>query len=350
VPAAHSLKELNMVILGWPNEPVLKGLPKLFDNARMSELLQSHWHDCNLPSNVRLQNLETRIIKYVLGDRCTFRHRLLLSNHNALTIYSKTHADAGTAERIFTTMRCLWNATIGNGHSFVIPEPLFWDSEINTVFISGLSGENADDHLEKLVFEQAGQDIGAAIAALHLSPIDNLSSRPDEYILSQVALTEDRLGAIAKGAQSRLAAITKSLREKSSRLMKIERRPIHGALRLSQLLMVEGKFGLVDFDDFSAGNPVIDIASLMAHWLHMQAKGKIAPAQSSTFRRQFCRSYEQHAPWGLPEDVLVWQTVAHLVGKQVKRCVKKPDKHYKTLEDLLSMTEAILNGKMSLKN
>jgi aminoglycoside phosphotransferase (APT) family kinase protein len=167
--------------------------------------------------------------------------------------------------------------------------------------------------------------------------------------MSQLAAAEEMLGSFDAAYKPRVEAIADALWEKYPGLTQVAPTPIHSAFRLSQWLLVNGKLALIDFDTFLLGNPISDVASFVAHLMYLQLKGKLAPEQSRSAIRRFCRAYAERAPWGLPADVLAWQTAAHLVAEQAKKCIRLAKKNCRhTVEQLLSLAADIILGKSTL--
>ncbi len=348
-PALFELPELNMVLWGFPNDPKLKQLPRLWDDGTLLELLKQYWHVFNLPPSAKLVNVTTKLIKHAPEDRCTLRHTLHLEGASEVVAYSKIFAPATSGALIFKTIRTLRQAPVCQSGEILIPEPLFFDAEMNVIFMRGLEGVNADENPATLDLDRIAQECGVALAGIHQCHLPDLPSRSEEYTMSHVLEAEEMLGCLGADYKPRLEAITAALRGKYPGLAQVAPTPIHSAFRLSQLLLVDGKIALVDFDDFQLGNPISDVASFVAHLLYLSLKGKLTLEQSRSAIRHFGRAYAGRAPWGLPKEVLAWQTAAHLVGKQAKKCLKLAKKNYLyTIVQLLSMAVEILADNMSL--
>jgi aminoglycoside phosphotransferase (APT) family kinase protein len=348
-PAVFKLPELNMVLWGFPNDPRLAQLPRLLDHNAMAALFQEQWPSFDLPPEAGLAGVAAKIVKYVPQDRCTLRYLLRLKSGGERVIYGKAFAHQHHAERVFKIIRTLRQAPVCQSGQIVIPEPLFLAPALNAIFLRGLQGRNIDDNPGAFDLDRLAAEIGAALAGIHHCHLEDLPKRSDEYALAQVAEAEEVLGDFDAAYKPRLEAITGALREKYPRLTQIAPAPIHSAFRLSQMLLANGKLALIDFDDFLLGNPIFDAASFVAHLLYLPLKGKITPEQSRSAIRHFCRAYADHAAWGLPADVLAWQTAAHLVGKQAKKCVKLAKNHYRnTVDELLNLAAGILAGRLPL--
>jgi len=215
--------------------------------------------------------------------------------------------------------------------------------------MKGINGVNADTHVGNLDLNPACEKLGAALAGIHQCTIEGLPGRSDRSILAKLDNAEEILGNVDTNYRLRVAAINKALQEKYHDLTRVAPVPIHTSFRLSQLLLVDDEFALIDFDSYLMGNPVSDVASFVAHLLYLPLKNKITLEQGRSAITHFCRAYETHTPWGLPQDTLAWQTAAELVGKHAKKCVKLAKKNYhKTVDQLLTMAENILYGKMKL--
>jgi len=348
-PAIHLLPELKMVLWGFPNDPVLSNLPELWDRKILSDFISRHLRDFGLPEKAVLLDVQTDRVKYVVGERCTLRHTISFENADGLIIYSKSLNDKQKAERIFATVRTLWESEVCRSGKIIIPEPFLFDPRLKAIFVRGLNGLNADNDLNMINVKSAATTIGHVIAKIHQSVITDLPTRSDQYLISQLDKTTGIIGEEKAARSSRIAALAKTLKETSSGLTPVAPTPIHGAFRLSQLVLVHERFALIDFDGFSMGNPISDVASFVSHLLYLQVKGVLTREDSLVGVRQFCRTYKKTAPWGLPTDVLVWQTAAHLVGKQAKRCLKRGKTNRgRTVDRLLNLCEDILSRELCL--
>jgi len=346
-PAVHRLPQLNMILWGFPNDPKLKQLRSLVDRDALSELLQKHWPCLGLPPAVTFAGVTTTLVKYVPELRCTLRHQLGLEHAGDLVIYSKTFGHRANSELIFKIMQALWKTPVFQSGEVMIPEPLFFADAMNTIFVRGLEGVNADENLADLDLDRTATVIGAALAGIHRCRIDDLRHRPEHYMMLQLVAAGETLvnfdGAFKPGVE----AIIQTLREKYPGLTPVAPAPIHTAFRLSQWLLVEGKLALIDFDTFLLGNPISDAASFTAHLLYLSIKGEITEEQSRSAIRHFCQAYAAHAPWGLPADVLAWQTTALLVAEQAKKCIRLAKKNNRqTVEQLLSLAADIMERKI----
>jgi len=350
LPALQFFAELNMIVWAYPNDPKLKQLYRVARNDGLLEILNAHRDNLRVPPAAKLTGVKTQRIKYVPRDRCTLRHRLFFDDGEKLVIYSKTLNRKTDGELIFRTMQTLWNSSVCQTGEFLIPEPLFFVRDLNTIFVRGLKGLNADDHLAGLDLDRVAGQIGVGLAGVQQCRIDGAPhSAGDEEVMAQAIEAEAILGKFDAAYLPRVETLIAALQERHEHLTPLPPALIHSAFRLSQFLVVEGKLALIDFDDFVLGNPIADVASFVAHLLYLPLKGEVTMAQSRAAIRRFCTAYAARAPWGLPNDVLIWQTAAQLLGKQAKKCIRLAKaNHAEKVDQLLSLAVAILDGREKL--
>jgi len=350
--AVHFLPELEMILWGFPNDPKLKRLHELVDKATLREILQTHWARLRVPPDFSLIDIDTEVVKYVPQDRCTLKHRLQLQSADRadeLILFSKTYSPKTAGEAIFTVMQDLWNAPVSQSGALMVPEPLFYERDINVVFQRGMAGSHVDEQINQIDLEPIAAKIGVALAGLHQSAVPASDYRSREREMAEFVDGMEALGKFNQAYQVPLEAINDELWRSLPNLTPLQTVPTHGAFRLSQLLMGDGKIGLVDFDGFLYGDPILDVSSFVAHLLYLVVKGDMSATQSRAAIRQFCRAYAETASWGLPVDVLKWYVTVMLIGKQARKCIKlAKESHAIKVEQLVEIAAAILAGKESL--
>lgn len=348
-PALHWVRDLDLLLWGFPNDPELPRLPRLVDPAAQAELFERHWPSLRQHSDQLLSEFQTELVKYAPRERCTFRHRFELRDGTELTVYSKMFGDDTSAGLLFDVIRTLWEDSVSAPGRLMIPEPILLDPEMNTIFIRGLEGSNLDQCFDKVDLPDVAGVAGAGLAAIHQCRIAGLPPAPDEYFLDKLASTEKTIRDVEPEYAAQIEAIATSLRERHSRWAPIEPAPIHGAFRLSQLLLVQDRLALIDLDGFEVGNPIIDVAGFVAHLMYLPLKGRLPSEQSRPAIQAFCRSYAENSPWGLPADVFSWYVAIALVTKHAARCIKRARSgSHQMVGELLALAEGVLRGDFSV--
>ncbi len=359
VPALRFLPEQQMLLWGFPNDPKIKHLAALVEQDRLRDLLQRHWPALNIPQEFALREAQTSVVKYAPQTRCTLRHVLLLETESGrgsaeVTLYSKIFSSKISVKPLFRKLQTLWRSPVCQSGALLIPEPVIYDAALNAIFQRGLRGRNVDQLLPEADLAAIAASSGAMLAQFQQSAFERLELRSPEHELYEC---EKNLARLAESAPENLAlaqAVEAELRQRFSQLTPLAPTPIHGAFRLTQLLLVEGRLALIDFDDLMQGNPVSDIGGFLAYLLYLPLKGLITEEQSRAAIRGFCAAYRARSPWGLPQDLLQWHTAAYLLCREVKKCLEKSNKVSKRdyegmIAKLLTLADEILAGRRQLE-
>src|SRR2546422_1075927 len=149
------------------SDPVLRHVRLLSDNTYLSRRLQEHWGSLELPAGTTLDGITTRVVKFAPKRRGTLRHELHFGGGRSAVIYSKTFSDAVLCASVLRNIDILWKAEVCRGEELMIPRPLFCVDETNTIFLQGLEGGNAHEHLGELDVDEAAGRIGRWLAGIH---------------------------------------------------------------------------------------------------------------------------------------------------------------------------------------
>ncbi len=349
VPPIHYVDELDMVLWGFPNDPYMKRLHELFEPDAFSALLRRHLEVLGLGGDPHFPALETRVAKYVPGVRCVLEHRawsdVERSGAPQVHLYSKTYAD-GSGERIFDTMERLWRSERRREGSLGMPEPLFFDKDHGAIFQRPIPGSHVIDHLDELDLPKLAPRLGPLLASIHRSELADLPPLLPDESLRNLRKAYAILAPSQPEFEERLADTVKKIETRLPDTYGLPTTPLHGAFRLSQVLISDNRLVLLDFDGLRTGNPVSDVGSLCAHLLYQSVKGALTLPQARDGIAAFCAAYRAVTPWGLPEPALRWFTAAELVAKHAKKMVKRGKKQrHQKIEDLLTLAEHVLAAK-----
>jgi hypothetical protein len=287
-PPFHRLRDPDLLLWVFPNDPVLTGLASLWDRERFAAFVDAHRSAFRLPDSVRVASVETTRVKYVGTERCTLRHEISLSDGSTRVVFSKLTDDPAAIRASFEAMRGFHAALATT--SVAVPEPFLMDPQIHAVFAPGLEGVNADERLDELELETAGADIGRALAALHGCEIDGLPQLQDEELVRRLPRARAVIGELDDSHRARVEALSARLAAIQPGLPRVPARPVHGAFRLSQLLATADGFGLVDFDSCARGNPIFDLGSFVAYLIYLGHKDKLASERADACIGAFCRA------------------------------------------------------------
>lgn len=352
VPAIHYLDELDMVLWGFPNDPQMKRLHELFDPELFEVAMEPYLAALAPAGTPCFESLETRIAKYVPASRCVLEHKIWSNPERmgepVIHLYSKTYEDSRGAA-IFDVMNQLWDSEARSSGMLAMPEALFYDDGLQTLFTRPVLGEHAKEQLGELDFVDLAPKIGQLLASIHTSGLSGLPFWPVEETVADVRKAHVFVGSSIAPARERMASIVEKVESGVSCTEGLPSVPLHGAFRLSQILHLDGRLVLLDFDGLHVGNPIGDVGSLAAHLFYLSAKGQLTRDQARKAIGSFCDAYREATPWDLPEDALRWYTAAEIAGKHAKKIVKRAKKNSdQKIEDLLGLAENVLDGKEPL--
>ncbi|MCB0264427.1 MAG: aminoglycoside phosphotransferase family protein [Calditrichia bacterium] len=348
-PGLYFFPDFDMVMWGFPNDPKLPRLQRMLDESTFRKVMHEYREQFHIPAELSVDTLKIKIVKYVPQTRCTLRYDYTLSDGSHHRMYGKIFGRRVNAGIIYNTTKSLWDSEMSRRRQVLVPEPLLFVPEWNALFMSDLQGINMDERLDEIDLEKICAETGAILAGMQQVDIGGLTERSDRQTMFQVVKSQDTLSKFDARFTTRVDAITEKLLAQMPTLPQLPERPIHGAFRLSQVLLVEQQLALIDFDAFLNGNPVYDVASFVAHLMYLPLRDKITEPQAMRAINAFCDAYRENAPWGLPADVLHWQVAALLMGKQAKKCIKMAKKNYdEMIDQLLEMSEKVLDEKIKL--
>jgi hypothetical protein len=234
-------------------------------------------------------------------------------------LYAKNYADDSGRE-VFAVMQQLssqfaWGA-----------KALAYDAQTRTLWQSPVPGTTlcwADlQAAEGLAL--AGY-IGQCVAAFHACELDTAQrfSQSDvtEGLLATIKLAEQTRLELAERIESAVAAL---LAEELN-LPKPAPATLHHDLKLNNFLVDGDKLGLIDLDCVCLGDPLADLASLIANfYLHGLREGdaieKIHPLVN-----QLLSAYRRHSVHAVSLPALRWQVAAALVHEVTRRSLRQMD-------------------------
>ncbi len=324
-PAVQLFEDLGLILWGFPNDPKIARLHDIINDEKLKELVVSHAEAFNLPENHSLETIKTQIVKYVPHDRCTLVHRLQFGQNGTNPIhafFSKTYGRKTDVRPIYRLIQTLWQACTEKESAFLVPKPLLFHPETNTLFFHQLDGRHVLDSMDAADTDDVAVKCGKALAQMQQVPLEltDYKSRQSEYseFIESKEVVERALPPFKKALHS----IEKRIVQLFPTLPELPVVPNHGAFRLSQLMLVDGKIAILDFDGFLMADAILDVASFVTHSLYLAVKEELSFETSKKLIERFCQAYAQHTPWGLAEDVLTWFTACMLISKHAKKYVK----------------------------
>lgn len=246
-----------------PPDPALPTLPEVCDPLALAKHLRGV--PLGLPDGGAIEAVEVRVLRHVLGRRCTLEIGLRTeSNWHFLIakVYRKDHSD------VFEAMKQIQQAGFGPHEPFSIPEPLAYLPSLHLLLQEKVEGQGADE-----IF-RAGDDASRAAAAersarwlarFHTrAPRTGPVSPPNDYLgtkrMQQCAPQIARLDGSLTRKVDRLYEL---LVDASSSLAPLDLCAGHGAYRPDHVILRQDRTILLDFDTHDVADPARDVARFL---------------------------------------------------------------------------------------
>jgi Phosphotransferase enzyme family len=202
------------------------------------------------------------IIKYSSEKRCL----LQIKNDDAdyfVKVYPKKFLRNNRGEKIHSVGLELWKLAEKKHLNFVVPKPVRWDETTRSIWQEKLAGVPAIDESLKgkncEIFYQIGSAI-AAISDLKITP-PRLFDRNEQ--LKDTCEYARKILSFAPLYQDSVLKVLNTLADAHANLPTKKLVPIHGDMHIDQWLIDGEQLGLLDFEDFSHGEPERDLASFV---------------------------------------------------------------------------------------
>jgi len=335
--AVFHLPELEAVVWGFPNDRKLPGLPAITDNARLKELLPEIIAN-HFGREWEITALASDVVSYAAERACTVRVRLELSNSRTgasfpQTLFGKTYC-SGEGEPVRQMMQWLFGR-----ERLLIPEPLEFQPEINTLWQQGLAGrtmEAFDAESEELRswLEKAGE----AVAELHHLRIPDLPLREAVRPLEALVAAENLLVCAVPNCQPKLHLLVNRLTETFG---KMETRPaaiLHGDLHLKNFLATDRNVALIDWDNVCQGDPMQELGSFAASLYYRGLLEGRSVEITEKLIDSFVEAYLAAPEGKVSVSALNWHAAAALIYERAHRHVVRLNANApRVVEDLTDL-------------
>lgn len=317
------LPELEGIVWAFPNDRKLSGLPAISDSKRLKSLLPEVVTK-SFGGEWKITGLKSEVVNYAAERACTVRAELELLNLQTGEI--KTHVLFGKTycpedgDAAWRTMQLLWQSEACRQGGMLMPQPLAWQPEINTLWQQGLMGRELDayefgsEEMHRLL-----EKAGAAVAALHSIVLSELPQCDAANPLSKLKAAEKVLACAFPSCQQKLDSLVNCLTAKAGMIGQRPSVTLHGDLHLKNFFVAGGQVALLDWDSICQGDPLQDIGSFIAS-LHYRGLLEDASIHSpERFIRPFVDGYRAAADGEFSAAALDWHTAAALVYERAYR-------------------------------
>ena len=254
-PLVH-LPELGLVLWALPNDPSLPQLPVLLDADRAA---------AHVPGAAG-RHLRLDLLRYEPCQRATLRYSLVDGvNQPAGTVYAKTFRDERAA-LIDERFRWFWSRAKHDHSQPLVAEPLGHDQALRTVWQSSAPGTPLRHRLAHADAPLLMAGVARALAVLHaapLAPSPTALPRDQAHWLGEVRRRRNKIARINPALTDRVDRIARAIETDAQRRARPTLSLIHGDWHPDQVWIHGGRPVLFDFDDFTYGDPMEDVAEFV---------------------------------------------------------------------------------------
>jgi hypothetical protein len=316
--AVNLWPDLEMVVRAFPNDPEMSGLLKAVDPAFVRSQINANISAFGLDEKWQCERVDFVRVKYMPGKRCVLRcHARLIDpagESRDLAFYSKTYRD-GISGFHYQVLKKAYDHF---GQVVNIPRPVTHLDEAHTFWQEPWEGRPLIDMLEELDWEKLFPRLAGVVAAFHHSHCPDLP--PADGLDKILASAEDDARKLAEllpqyrppldAAVAALAATKEILAGQNVPVV-----PLHGAIRIEQIVAREDEVALVDFDAASLGDPLADVTEFLTSLQYLEFSHGFVHERLSEAAALFKTSYQKQVSWRLEPRRMAWYAVAFLIGK-----------------------------------
>ncbi len=289
------LPALNLLLWALPNDPDMPHLPALLDPARALQALPPA---CGAEVG---DTLQVELLRYAPQRRATLRYTLAAGNERPeRAVYAKTFFDQ-RARDIHQRFDYFWQLAQRDPQAPLVAEPLGYDAATHSVWQASAQGLPLLQALATPQAPQLMERVAQALALLHAAPLQPSADAAPHSVphwLAEVSRRRNKLDRIKPALAERTARIAATLTAQAARPAQRPLSLIHGDCHPDQLWVHEGRIVLFDFDEFTLGDPMEDLASFVL---------KLEQADlPETLGRTLVRAYAAAAPQRFNAQSLAW--------------------------------------------
>lgn len=323
--AVAHVAELGMVVWAYPNDPNLPGLSLLADRDAVAERVRRAPESFGLPAGGDLVDLRLGVGKYVPGQRCGYRYRILWRHEGAERehrFYGKAYQE-GLGGPAYDIMRQLVASDACTTGRLRVAAPYGYDAAHEIVWQEMLPGASFSKDASALDLEAYAAPVAAALAAFHASHLEIAAGLGLESEIEALRESAAKIQKAYPQYRDRCQALVDRLLGAVPDLEAVPPGPVHGSFKISHIFDADGRVAFIDFDGAGIGDPTYDVGRFVAH---LAVAGLNSKTDADTIERavqRFAAAYGAGVPWGWPARRVAWYTSALLVSSQAYKCVKR---------------------------
>jgi len=244
---------------------------------------------------------EIEILRYRPHETCVLEYRFGSAQGGVQRkLVGKLYREPATAENVWGALTVLHSQAPSEVST---PRPLAIEKEWGLIIMERVPGTPMRHLIEGAGAQeqlQATRRAAAALADYHSCHLRDGEVRSITHDLAKLRKRLARLRLVAPWLAQRIDGLLRRVESRASRFAVSTPSLIHGDFKPSQILIEDGRVGIVDLDNAGPGDPAIDVGNLMA-----QLRGAALATRQSHLRQlasYFLSEYQRHSPTKIAED------------------------------------------------
>lgn len=347
--ALSHLPALNMVLWALPNDPALPQLAQLLDPAQAVALMPS---SLQAPTCSAVQ---VTMVRYAPQQRATLRYTLdggvrkddaagAAMGTPSRTVYAKTFHD-DRAALIHQRFNHFWQLSLLDTQAPLVAQPLPLDGPTHTLWQDPAPGTPLLPWLSTADGPSLIVKVAQALALLHAAPLaPSLQATPRSaaYWVAEARRRQKKITRIDASLASQAACVADSIDTHAAHPAARTLSLIHGDFHPEQIAVHDGRIVLFDFDEFTLGDPMEDLAEFV---LKLEALEGAAAALAP----QLIQAYAAAAPQRFDRRCLDWHLTVQSLLQASRALVYQQPGWPQLLRQRLASSVARANQLQALK-
>lgn len=328
--------ETEMVLYAFPYDNYLPHLGRLLEPGFVRQQVEENLSGFGAPQGSRCVEVTCEKIKYMPNKRCVLRYEAIIEQpqgvRQKVLFYSKTY-DNVKSRYVYEVLRELCAHPACNNGALNIPRPIAHLEQAHTLWQRAWEGEEFRALIKREGWENLSAfvpKIAAMLATLHGIALQyaQLQAGPTCEMILENARAD--VFDLIKFLPEREIALLQIMQKLTSAVAlfngELPRATIHGTFKLAQFLCREQQLALVDFDGIACGDPLYDVAELVASLAYLRVSEGLRAETAQLHLENFLSAYERQVAWPCTRARLAWYVAIFLLGKMhssLKRLEKK---------------------------
>jgi Phosphotransferase enzyme family len=332
-PLVH-LPALNLLCWALPNDPGLPQLPLLLDPERAVAALPPAERAAAAAGGLRVE-----LVRHTPQRRATVRCTFAAGSRRAeRVLYGKTFFDQRAAD-VDARFAWFWQQARQDARAPLVAEPLGFDAATHTVWQASAVGLPLWPRLATAEGRPLMARVAHALALLHAAPLApqaTTTARSVAHWLAEARRRQNKIGRVDVAFGERAAAIAAAIEAHAAHPATRALSLIHGDCHPDQFWVRDGRVVIFDFDEFTLGDPMEDLAEFVIKL----EQGGAAPSLAQTLVERYAAA----APARFDARALAWHLVVQSLLQVSRAFIYQQPGWAQELERRLVATEARVAG------